>query len=572
MQLPLSILLAPAIGFTDLGANSGVDFVHQNGASGTKYAVELIGAGGALLDFDGDGDLDLYLVQGAGLPGNEYAGAAPRNALYENVGWSALPPPGGAGGAPAFRPPFMEVRNAAGADDSSYGMGASAADYDNDGDPDLYVTNFGANRLYRNDGGRFTDVTAAAGVGDARWSTSACWFDADHDGFLDLYVCNYFKYLLEDHEWYGLRKPGYRTHGGPASFRPDADVLYRNRGDGTFEDVSESSGVRAVGPSFGLGVVAGDFDDDGDTDLYVANDTEANWLFLNDGGGRFTEDGALAGVAFDRGGKPQAGMGVDAQDVNGDLTVDLFCTNFSLEANALYLGEGGGFYRDASWEAGLAEPSLTYLGFGAGFLDVDNDRDFDIFVVNGHIMDNVPLYFDNLTYEQPNQLFLNEGDRFTDVGDDVGAVSKVLASRAALIGDLDDDGDPDVVVTNVAEPPQILRNDTAPENGWVRIQLRGTAMNRGGEGAEVFVTADGVTRRVQARSSCGYLGSNDPRHLVGLGTAAACDVEVRWHRGAIDRVQGVPARRTVVITEGAGGRVLPEGLPALGWAMDEDDL
>jgi hypothetical protein len=564
---------AAAVRFTDVGPVSGVDFVHRNGSSGTKYAVELIGAGGALLDWDGDGDLDLFLVQGAGLPGNEYKEAPPRDALYENVGWTSLRGAGAAEGPPAFRPPFVEVPDAAGAADGSYGMGAAAGDYDNDGDPDLYVTNFGPNRLWRNDAGRFTDVTAAAGVGEPRWSTSACWADVDHDGFLDLYVCNYFKYRLEEHEWYGLRKPGWRTHGGPASFQPDLHVLYRNRGDGTFEDASESSGVRAPGAGFGLGVVAGDFDDDRDTDLWVTNDTQANWLFLNDGEGRFTEDGALAGVAFDQSGKPQASMGVDAQDADGDLLVDLFCTNFSLEANAFYLGEGRGFYRDASWEVGLAAPSLPYLGFGAGFLDVENDRDLDIFVANGHIMDNVELYFDNLAYKERNQLFLREGASFVEAGPEAGAiVARVEASRAALFGDLDDDGDTDLVVTNVAAAPQILRNDTDSANAWVRIQLRGTKTNRDGAGADVFVTAAGETRRFQARPSYGYLGSNDPRLLAGLGEASSCDIEVRWPRGGIDRVERVPARRTVVVTEGKGGRVLPEGLPALGWAMDEDEL
>jgi hypothetical protein len=571
MQPLPAILLAAAVRFTDVTPNSGVDFVHRNGASGTKYAVELIGAGGALLDWDGDGDLDLFLVQGAGLPGNDYAGAPPSDALYENIGWGSLP--GAAGGKPAFRTPFVPVPGAAGAADTSYGMGAVAGDYDNDGDPDLYVTNFGADRLWRNDAGRFTDVTAAAGLGDDKWSTSACWADVDHDGFLDLYVCNYFRYRLEDHEWYGLRKPGWRTHGGPASFKPDVHVLWRNRGDGTFEDVSEPSGVRANGPAFGLGVVAGDFDDDRDIDLFVANDTQPNWLFLNDGRGRFTEDGTLAGVAFDHAGKPQASMGVDAQDANGDLLVDIVCTNFSLEAIAFYLGEGRGFWRDAAWEVGLAEPTLPHLGFGTGFLDVENDRDLDVFAANGHIMDNVELYFDNLTYKERNQLFLNEGGRFVEVGAEAGAiVTQVEASRASLFGDLDDDGDTDLVVTNVAAPPQILRNDTASGNAWVRIQLRGTTANRDGAGADVFVTAAGETRRLQARACSGYLGSNDPRILAGLGEAQTCDIEVRWPRGGIDRVERVPARRTVVVTERQGGRVLPEGLPAIGWAMDEDDL
>jgi hypothetical protein len=557
------VVAGPPVSFTDVTSNSGCDFVHRNGASGDKYAVELLGAGGALLDWDGDADLDLYLVQGAGLPGNEYGGQPPRNVLYENVGWGSLPSPGG---APAFRPPFLAVPDAAGAADASYGMGAAAADYDNDGDPDLYVTNFGANRLYRNDAGRFTDVTDAAGVGDPRWSMSAAWVDVDHDGLLDLYVCNYFRYRLEDHGWYGLRKPGYRTHGSPASFRPEPDALYRNRGDGTFEDVSGPSGILAPGPAFGVGVVAGDYDDDGDTDLYVSNDTQANRLFLNDGGGRFTEDGAVAGVAYDHLGKPQAGAGVDAQDVNRDLSVDIVCT-------ALYLGEGHGFYRDASRELGFAEPSLPYRGFGAGFLDVDNDRDFDLFVANGHTMDNVHLYFDHVRFREPNQLFLNQKGRFVEVGDAAGAiVTRAEPSRAVLFGDLDDDGDTDLVVTNVAASPQILRNDDRGENAWVRVQLRGVEMNRDGHGAEVFVTAGRKTRRYQSRSSFGYLASSDPRLLCGLGAADSCRIEVRWHRGAIDRVESVPARRTVVITEGEGGRLLPEGLAALGWAMDEDDL
>jgi hypothetical protein len=339
---------------TDLSQDSGVDFIHQNGASGTKYACEILGPGGALIDYDGDGDLDLYLVNGGSLPGMEYP-VPPANALFENVGFLPnLPPLADTGGAPAFRRPFRPVPDAAGAADTRYGMGAAVGDYDNDGDPDLYLTNFGPNALYRNDSGRFTEVTAAAGVGDERWSMSAAFIDIDHDGFLDLYVCNYFDYRIEDQEWWGLRKPGYRTHGGPASFKPVPDILYRNRGDGTFEDVTVSAGV-ALEASFGLGVLGGDLDDDGDTDLYVTNDTRSNWLFLNDGTGHFTEEGMIAGVAYDQGGKPQAGMGVDAGDYDGDGLIDVFCTNFSLEPNTLYRGEGDGFYRDISYEAGLGE-------------------------------------------------------------------------------------------------------------------------------------------------------------------------------------------------------------------------
>jgi hypothetical protein len=532
---------AAELALTDVSASCGLTFVHVTGGSGEKYPCEVIGAGGGLLDFDGDGDLDLYLVQGAALPGVTYD-PAPRNELWENVS--------GREG-----PRFRKVADAAGAGDPGYGMGCAVGDVDNDGDPDLFVTNFGRNALYRNDAGRFADVTAAAGVGDERWATSAAFFDADSDGFLDLYVCNYFKFRVEDHGWYGLRKPGYRTFGGPAMFAADPDLLYRNRGDGTFEDVSDASGIRAVEPRHAMGVVAGDFDDDGDQDLYVANDTQPNSLWLNDGSGRFVDEAMFAGVATDEEGAPQAGMGVDAADYDGDGIIDLFCTNFSLETNTLYRGEGGGFFSDVSYAAGVGEASLPFLAFGTGFFDPDNDGDQDLFVANGHIMDNVELYFDNLTFRQRNQLFLNEGGRFREAGPELGPVAtREEVSRGALFGDLDGDGDTDLVVTDVGTSPQVIRNDSGAANGWIRVVLAGARSNRDGYGAEVRVTAGGRTRRDQARAAFSYLSSGDPRPLFGLGAAREAErVEVRWPSGVTDRVDRVPAAATVVITEGRGG-------------------
>ncbi len=550
----------------DITADSGVDFVHRNGATGTKYAMELIGSGGGLLDFDGDGDLDLYLVNGARLPGVD----APElwvNALYENIGF----PPEAVEGAeaPSAPPAFRRVPDAAGAADTTYGMGCTVGDFDNDGDPDLYVTNYGPNRLYRNDGGHFVDISAAAGVDDPRWSASAAFVDIDADGWLDLYVTNYFRYRLEDHEWWGLRKEGWRTHGGPASLDPEFDRLYLNRGDGTFEDVSESSGILQGGATYALGVLAGDLDDDGDVDLYVANDTQPNWLYLNEGDGTFVEDGMLAGVSYDQGGKPQAGMGVDSGDVNGDGIIDLICTNFSMETNTLYLGEGDGLFVDGSFMAGIGAATLPFLGFGLAFLDLENDRDLDLFVANGHIHDVAHLYHDGVTYKQRNQLFLSDGSgRFAEVDEGWGAaVTRVEASRAVIVGDLDDDGDPDLVVTNVAATPQILRNVGGNTNAWARIQLVGTTSNRDGFGAEVRVTVAGEERRHQARAASSYLASKDPRLLVGLGDAARVDrVEVWWPSGMIDVIEDVPARRTLFFVEGKGGRVLPEGQAGIGWA------
>ncbi|MEZ5065847.1 MAG: CRTAC1 family protein [bacterium] len=539
--------VAGPVPFANRTADSGITFVHHNGSSGEKFAVELIGAGGAMLDFDSDGDLDLYFVQGAGLPGHEYDPPA-RNEL-----WARVSEPG----APLR---YESVAGAAGADDDTYGMGAAVADYDNDGDPDLYVTNFGANRLYRNDAGRFTDVTAAAGVGDPRWSTSAVFFDADGDGFPDLYVCNYFKYRIEDHEWYGLRKPGYRTHGGPASFRPEPDIFYRNRGDGTFEDATESAGFAAVTDAHALGAVAGDFDDDGDLDLYVANDTQPNWLFVNDGAGHFTEDGMLAGVSFDQGGTPQAGMGVDAQDANGDGRVDLFVTNFSLETNTLYVAEDGGYFTDGSFAAGLGEAALPYLAFGAGFFDPDLDGDLDLFVANGHIMDNVDLYFDNLDYAQPNQVFENDGTGHFAVGGKGWGdlVASVAVSRAAIFGDLDDDGDPDVVVTNVGAAPEILVNEAPRADRFVRLRLVGTRSPRDGGGAEVRARAGDRLWRRQVRTGSSYLAANDPRPVLGLGDVAALDrLEIRWPSGQAQAIADVAAGSTVRCVEGEDPIVEP---------------
>ena len=522
--------------FTDRAADLGLDFTHFNGMSGRRYLAEIIGPGGAFFDYDADGDLDVYLVQGA--------------PLGEGGEDGTTSPSGGAWSDRLFRNHlaesghlrFADVSAAAGIDASGYGMGVAAGDFTNDGLPDLYVTNFGANRLLRNNGdGTFTDVTAAAAADDRRWSTSAAFADYDRDGWLDLYVGNYVDFSPAVH------KPCYSPAGavdycGPLSYQPYPDRLLRNRGDGAFEDVSAFSRITtAYGGA--LGVIAADFSGDEWPDIYVANDGTANQLWINQGDGRFENQALLSGTAFNAQGTPEGSMGLDAGDVDGDGDDDLFMTHLAEETNTLYRNQGGAFFEDGTIEAGLGAPSRGFTGFGTACLDYDNDGWLDLLVVNGavRVIEALVQAGDPLPLHQTNQLLRNRGKgRFEEVSAAAGAVFALSeVSRGAAFGDVDNDGDTDVLVLNNSGPARLLINNVGQRNAYLGLRLVGGEGKRDQYGARIGCTlADGRTlwRRVRADGS--YCSANDPRVLFGLGAAAVRGLEVLWPDGTRERWDG----------------------------------
>ncbi|HKY32714.1 MAG TPA: CRTAC1 family protein [Candidatus Polarisedimenticolia bacterium] len=551
----LAAAAPPGFVFKDVTREAGIAFDHIHGGSGEKHYVETMGSGACWFDHDGDGDIDLYAVNSGPLPG--YAGS-PRHAskLYRNEG----------GGR------FTDVTAGAGvANEGRYGMGCVAGDIDGDGDRDLYVTNFGPNVMYRNEGGgRFTDVTAASGTGDPRWSASAAFGDIDNDGDLDLYVTNYIDFTLENNKFCGERKPGHRAYCHPDEYNGVPDSLYRNRGDGRFDDVSAAAGV-ADPAGKGLGVVFTDIDDDGWQDIYVANDKTINFLYRNRRDGTFEDISLTAGTGFSESGLPQAGMGTDAGDVNGDGRMDLVVTNLDYETNELYLNNGDLTFSDVTFRAGLGEPNYLDVGFGADFLDADNDGDEDLLVVNGHILDNIHLFKDKLTYMQPRSLMANDGTgTFREIGPLLGPdFTRPDVGRGLAVGDHDDDGDLDLFVVNNNRPAQLLHNDGGNAPGdvrgrWISIRLRGVRSNTDGIGARVKVTpraAEGQGKvrvppphSAEVRAGSSYLSQNDVRLHFGLGGAGRADIEVRWPSGTVQRLDGVEGDRIVTITEAPPAR------------------
>ena len=517
--------------FVDIAQSAGVDFVHRSGATGARYLPETYGSGAAFLDFDGDGVLDLYLVNAGRLPELSNAPEA-ANALFRNEG--------------AGR--FADVTLAAGVGDRGYGMGAAVGDYDNDGWADLYVTNFGANALFHNRGeGRFADVTDAAGVGCLGWGTSAAFADVDLDGDLDLFVGNYLDYPTKDPLVCRIGNSEERLYCDPRKFDGQVDRLYINEGRAFADRTAEYGLVSTAGKE--LGVVFGDYDQDGDPDLYLANDLVPNMLYRNDGA-RFVNRGLASGTSLNGEGVAEAGMGVDMGDADGDGDLDLFVTNFQWESNTLYSNLGGGFFADATVTSGITRASMAFLGFGTGFFDCDNDGDLDLFVANGHVYDNVEKVDRAAEYAQRNQLLENDGaGTFVDRGDRGPGLALVQVSRGAAFGDIDSDGDLDIAVNNSNERPALLRND-ADVGGWLGLRLRGAASNRDAIGARIELTASGRTLVREVRRNASYLSSNDPRVLFGLGNAEVAErVEIRWPSGTVQVVEGLPGRQYVVIEE-----------------------
>ena len=543
--------------FADVTAAAGIQFMHQTGASGRRYFPETMGGGVAFLDFDGDGDLDIYFPNGAPLPGYSDP-SEPANALYRNEGGR-----------------FTEMAAAAGAaDPGGYGMGCAAADYDNDGRLDLYVTNFGANAMFRNKGPGFADVTAESALGDTAWGAGCAFFDYDRDGDLDLYITNYvhfdFASVDEDLDPYlkSTKKPP-RGNGARISAFPDPgqfpgaeDRLLRNDPGGAFADITSHAGMvdTVAIEGRGLGVVAVDYDRDGWPDLYVANDGSRNFLYRNRGDGSFEDVAGLAGVAYGLDGQREAGMGVDAGDFDGDGSVDLVVTNFEQEPASLYRNLGSGTFLHFSYPAGIGLPTLRPLSFGLGFLDYDNDGFLDLFIANGHVLDNITRFDRSRSYGQANQLLRNQGPdpqgqvRFKDVSAAAGeGVTAPMVSRGTAFGDFDEDGDVDLLVGNVGQRPNLLRNDLGSSNNWLRVKAVGRDSNRDGIGARVRIAAGDLRLAREVRGSYSYLAHSDLRVSFGLGEREVVDeVEVEWPSGMKDQVTGVQANRTVVVVEGGG--------------------
>ncbi len=529
---------AGAVLFEEVTERSGIAFQHFTGATGEKYMPETLASGVCAFDFDGDHLPDLYFVNGAPL-GKATATPPPIDRLYRNRGDGT----------------FQDVTGTALPGDPGYGIGCAVGDVDGDGWEDLYVANFGANALYRNRGnGTFEDITAASGTGDASFSTGATFFDADSDGDLDLYVVNYMDYRLDDNKYCGEMKPGYRAYCGPEIYPGSPDRLYRNDGNGRFTDVSREAGI-ANPDGHGLGVVSVDYDADGDPDIYVANDGMPNFLYRNDGGGRFTEMGLLSGAALGDEGKARSGMGVDAGDYDGDGKEDLFVANLSFQPSALYRNNGDGTFSERSFVSGIASATQLVTGYGAGFLDFDNDSYLDLFQANGSMMDNVELYYDNVTYAEPGQILRNLGDgTFEDVTATAAPdIARACVGRGSAILDLDGDGQLDLAVSVAAGKARVFRNRGVPGRHYLAVLLEGQRSNRDGFGARLVLRAAGRTLFREARGASGYASQSERVIHFGLGSLGKVDsLEIRWPSGRVDRISAPEVDRLLRVKEGSG--------------------
>ena len=512
----------------------GLTRPHTGGGPEKHYIIEAKGGGAALLDFDDDGDLDIYWVNGTTLEAPD-SGAG--NALYRNDA---------TGG-------FADVAAAQKVLGRGWGMGAISADYDNDGDADLYVTNLRDNILYRNDGRErgFADVSGLADVAMSRWSTGGAFADYDLDGDLDLYVASYAVLDTSEIAPLGTQWKGVAAFVGPLGLEPVPDVFYRNRGDGTFVDMTAEVDLKVPTPGYGFAVLFADYDDDGDPDIFVANDSSPNFLFRNEGSGRFSDQSLRTSTAYGEMGNSQAGMGASWGDFNGDGCPDIFVTNFEDDYNTLYHNNGGGRFTDVSFAAGVAQPSLNYVGFGTNFMDFDNDGDLDIFVANGHVYPAIGTGGTGATYAQADHLFENLGNGsfalLSPVTDDTATMR---VSRGSCAGDLDDDGDLDLFVSNLNDRPAMLRNDAGNSQNWVAFQLLGSFSNRDAIGARVRLFAGGNSQVRDILCGSSFLCSEDRRAHFGLGPATRIDsVKVRWPSGIVQRLADVPINTYNIIEE-----------------------
>lgn len=527
---------ATKVKFADITASAGITFKHV-ASPDKKYIVESMSGGVAFFDYDNDGDLDIYLVNSLTVDLVKTKGKT-KSDLYRNDG----------GGK------FTEVAVKAGVSDIGWGMGVATGDFNNDGFEDLYVTCLGPDHLLKNNGnGTFTDVTNKAGVSDPRWSTGASFIDYDRDGDLDLFVANYVDFDINNLPEFGkgqtCQYKSIPVQCGPRGLKGAGDSLFRNNGNGTFTDITKQAGVSDTDGFYGLGVITSDFDEDGFIDIFVANDSTPNFHYRNNGDGTFKEIGFTAGTAVNENGSEQGCMGVTAADYDHDGKIDLFVTNFADEYNTLYHNDGPNSFTDLSYAAKVAPPSLPHVGWGTKFFDFDNDGWVDIFVANGHVYPQLP------NYRQPRLLHRNNHDgTFTEVSAQFGdIITGLRASRGVAFGDIDNDGDVDLLVADLDGPPQLLRNDNGNANNSILVKTIGVKSNRGGVGARVKVVSGDMTQVDEVRSGDSYISQSDQRLHFGLEQRTKVDlIEVRWPNGTVDKISNVGVNRLIVIKEGQG--------------------
>jgi hypothetical protein len=526
--------------FRDVAESAGLDFTHISGASDQKFLPEILGSGGLFFDFDDDGWLDIFLVDGGSFADPTVAQRA-RHRLFRN----------------RRNGTFEDVTAASGIRHRGYGMGACAGDIDNDGLIDLYITNVGSNVLYRNTGnGHFSEVPNAGGASGGGWSTSCAFLDFDRDGKLDLFVTNYLDASWRRNEFCGnAGPPPIRDYCHPLTYRPSRSILYRNTGNSTgarFEDVSTRSGVAAFQGN-GLGVAVTDIDEDGWPDVFVANDATPNFLFHNNGDGTFTEMASLAGVAVGNDGKVRAGMGTAFADFNGNGRPGLIVTNHETEMHSLFLNVDGRVFSDVTVPRGIGPATRPYVGFGVVFFDYDNDTRLDVAIANGHVMANAAQVRAGAKYGQRNLLLRNTGQRFQDMKEQAGpGFSPEMVSRGLAAGDIDNDGDLDLLITNNSGRPNLLLNEGGTANA-ILVRLIGTKSNRSAIGTRLTLTADGHRQVREVQSGSSYLSQNDLRAHFGLGQSNRAErLEIRWPSGATELVENLPANHVITVREGQG--------------------
>jgi len=536
------------IRFTDIRKSAGITFLQDSTQTEEKLYLETMGTGVAWLDYDQDGLMDLYFVQSG--PTELYKPAHPlRSALYHNNGDGT----------------FTDVTGKSGVGgEGHYGQGVAVGDYDNDGYPDLYVTGYQRAILYHNNGdGTFTDVTAKAGVADeGGWSTSAAWMDYDKDGYLDLVVTNYIAWSPKNNLWCGEHRPGYRSYCHPGNYKGQKIKLYHNNHDGTFTDVSDSSGVGKP-EAKGMGVVVADFNNDGWPDIAVANDSWPNFLFINKHDGTFQDVSFISGIAASEDGRYEAGMGIDAADLDGDGWQDIYITHLDFELNRLYHNNHDGTFTDATFSSGIGNKAILLSGVSMKFVDYDNDGWPDILQINGAMVDNVQLYHSEVTYQEPLLMFRNLGKgQFEKISDDALGpdFSRPIAGRGLATADFDNDGDIDIATNNRGDYPSLLRNDGGNANHWLEVLLIGTKSNRDGVGTSLKLTSGDFVRIEQAKGGMSYMSANDPRIHFGLAKRAKVDsLEITWPSGQVDHLKDVPADKIIAVKEGAG--IVPHPFP-----------
>jgi hypothetical protein len=533
----------PDVRFTDITPSSGIAFRHAASKTSVKFLPETMGGGVALLDYNNDGRLDVFFTNGARF--DEKMTSARQPDKTEPQYWNRLYQQNGDGA-------FTDVTEKAGVKGTRYDFGAAVGDYDNDGREDLYVTGYGGNTLYHNNGdGTFSEVTAKAGVAGGGWSSSAGFFDYDNDGRLDLFVCRYLTWVWETNLYCGEHKPGYRAYCHPDNYKGATNLLFRNNGDGTFSDVSKEAGI-ANPEGKSLGVAFNDFDRDGWTDVFVANDSVRQFLHRNKGDGTFEDVGLIAGVGYNEDGKTFAGMGADFNDYDNDGWPDIVDTALGNEMYALFRNGGDGSFTYTTNSTGLGEASLLMSGWGIRFFDYDNDGLKDLFVAQSHVLDTIEKTMPSLKYLLPPMMLRNAGKRFVNVSNKLGsAFTTAYAARGAAFGDLDNDGDVDVVMATLDQKPVVMRNDGGNRGHWLTLHLAGVKSNRDAIGAQIKLT--GASGRVQYQfvsTASSYQSASDKRVHLGVGADEVVKtVEIRWPSGTVQQLQEIKANQILKITE-----------------------